>query len=133
MRMSLALLFVMVSTAFGQNAPAGGVAVEAGGKPVARRSTLNLNPGAGTGVVCTDNPRENRVDCSYSYNSAVVPTHETVSANENYCHSANGTTAYTCHLPFKALSGYSIGMTFLLNADATCSTTCTLNIDGLGE
>ncbi|HYL36015.1 MAG TPA: hypothetical protein VEV17_08895 [Bryobacteraceae bacterium] len=103
---------------------------------MATRSTLNLANAASpapSGIVqsCSDNPGNNRVDCVSSYNSAFIATHDTVHANENYCYSTNGTTAYTCSLPFKVLTAYQTGMTFLLFTDQTCASSCTLKIDTL--
>ena len=44
----------------------------------------------------------------------------------------NGTTSYTCKMPNKALTAYSPGMTFVLNADTACIGPCWLNIDNVG-
>lgn len=130
-RMSIALLFTL-SCVHGQT-----FTVQVGGRPVGTRATLNFSnttAGPTTGIVyaCLDNDASNRVDCTMSLNTAVVATHDMVQQNENYCNSANGTTAYTCGLPLKALRRYQAGMTFVLTADATCLTSCTLNIDNLG-
>ncbi len=93
-----------------------------------------LNFIAGTGIVqsCVNNVGASRVDCTPSYNSALIPTHDVIHGNENYCKSTNGTTAYTCKMPNKALVAYAEGQEFLLNADATCASSCTLNVDGAG-
>ena len=72
------------------------------------------------------------MDCTPSFNTALIPTHDTIHANENYCASSNGTTGYTCSMPDKALPAYALGQAFLLNVDATCASSCSLNIDGLG-
>lgn len=139
MRLKLVLLCVFLAAAYSQNVPPGNgtVTVQVGGRTVGTRPTLNLTNAAGASVsgiiqACADNPSNNRIDCSSSYNSAFISTHDTVHSNENYCNSANGTTAYTCHLPFKALTVYSTGMTFLLSTDLACVTSCTVNIDNLG-
>jgi hypothetical protein len=129
--MNQALLLLTFATAFGQNPPAS-LAVQVGGKPVGARNTLNLIPGTGMVQTCVDNASQNRVDCSSSYNFAVVATHDTVYANETYCHSSTGTAAYACRLQFKALTRYQTGMTFLLDVDTTCTRSCTLSIDSLG-
>ena len=128
----LIALWLALSCANAQN-----LSVQVGGKPVGTRGILNFtNTGAGpaNGIIqiCSDNAASNRVDCSSSYNTAVVATHDTVEQNENYCHSANGTTAYTCRLPFKALARYQAGITLLLMADATCLESCSVNVDGVG-
>lgn len=106
--------------------------VQVGGKPVGAENTLNLVPGNGILHVCVDDRIEHRVDCTPSFNTALIPTHETIHANENYCLSTNGTNAYTCHLPNSALTSYRVGMTFLLNVDQDCARYCTLNIDNAG-
>ncbi len=129
MKLSLAL-FSLIS-AFGQNPTAGGLTVQINGTTV-KRGTLNLTSGSGIVETCSDSPSNDRLECASSYNTALIATHDTVEANENYCDSVTGTTAYACRLPFKALAAYKTGMTFLLQADATCSTSCTLNIDGVG-
>ena len=72
------------------------------------------------------------MDCTPSFNTALIPTHDTIHANESYCASSNGTTSYTCVMPSKALPTYTLGQTFLLNVDATCASSCSLNVDGLG-
>jgi len=139
MRLKLALLCVCLAAAYSQNVPPGNgtVTVQVGGRTVGSRPTLNLTNAAGasvSGIIqsCTDNPSNNRIDCTSSYNSAFISTHDTMHSNENYCSSTNGTTAYTCRLPFKALTVYSTGMTFLLSTDLACVASCTLNIDNLG-
>lgn len=108
------------------------VAVEVGGRPIGARGALNLEPGNGILETCRDEGAENRVTCTPSYNPAVISTHDSVHANENYCLSTNGTTQYACKLPHKALEAYRAGMTFVLDADATCSANCTLNVDTVG-
>jgi len=109
-----------------------GVTIDLNGAVQGTQATLNFI--AGTGIVqsCVNNTGASRVDCTPSYNSALIPTHDTIHANENYCTSTNGTAAYTCSMPDKALLSYSTGQMFLLNVDTTCATTCTLNIDGVG-
>jgi hypothetical protein len=121
------LLPLTVIAAYGQ-----ALNVQVDGKPVGVENNLNLVPGNGIMHVCVDNPGKQRVDCTPSFNTALIPTHDAVHANENYCASTNGTFAYTCGLPNKALTAYSPGMTFLLNVDATCAAFCSLNIDKVG-
>jgi len=112
--------------------PTRALTVQVGGATVGTRSTLNLVSANGIVETCADNAASNRVDCTPSYNSALISTHDTSHANENYCNSTIGITAYTCRLPFKALVAYRAGMTFLLNTDVTCDSTCSVNIDGNG-
>jgi hypothetical protein len=83
--------------------------------------------------VCRDEGSvKNRITCTPSYNSALISTHDSVHNNEHYCFSSNRTTQYTCSLPYKTIAAYQTGMTFVLVADATCRTSCTMNIDSLG-
>src|ERR1700675_5056943 len=63
--------------------------VEGGGRPVGARSTLNLIPGNGIMHACVDNYSRQRVDCTPSFNTAVLATHERLNANENYSGSSN--------------------------------------------
>jgi hypothetical protein len=105
--------------------------VQVSGRSIGAESTLNLMPGAGILHVCSDNKAQHRVDCTPSFNTAVVPTHETIHANENYCVSSTRTTSYVCRLPNSALTSYRAGMTFVLNVDTDCLRDCTLNIDNV--
>jgi hypothetical protein len=108
-----------------------GVTVDLNGTAQGTQATLNFVSGTGIIQSCVNNTGASRVDCTPSYNSALIPTHDTIHANEIYCASSNGTTAYTCSMPDKALVAYSTGQMFLLNVDTTCATSCTLAIDGL--
>lgn len=91
-------------------------------------------PGTSNGGSTSPAPGDGLIQSSSgtAYDPTVIPTHDTIHANENFCASSNGTSAYTCSLPQKALQKYSLGETFLLLADATCTASCTLNIDGVG-
>jgi hypothetical protein len=127
MRLKYLFLSLLVVAARAQN-----LTVEVDGRPVGAENTLNLIPGNGIMHACAHNASKQRVDCTPSFNTAAIPTHDTVHANENYCSSANGTTQYTCGLPFRALTAYRAGMTFVLNVDAPCTANCSLNIDNVG-
>ncbi len=127
MRPTHILLSLAAMAAHAQN-----LAVQVDGKPVGAKSTLNLIPGNGIMHVCVDNRSQQRIDCTPSFNTAVIPTHDTIHANENYCLSTNGTTQYTCRLPNSALKAYRPGMTFLVSVDAACAASCSLNIDNVG-
>jgi len=127
MRQKYFLLGLTVITACAQ-----GIKVQVDGKPVGVENHLNLIPGNGIMHTCVDNPSRQSVDCTPSFNTALIPTHDAVHANENYCVSTSRTTSYTCRMPNKALTAYSPGMTLVLSADATCSTSCSLNIDNVG-
>ena len=126
MKWKFAIVSAMMGAACAQ------VTVQVGGRPVGTRGVLNLNPGAGMLESCVDNAASSRVDCTPSVNSAVLVTHDTEHSNENYCNSATQNTSYTCRLPYRPLASYLPGMTFLLNVDATCAPSCSLNIDNLG-
>lgn len=126
-------LFVIVclacATAYAQNIP-----IQVGGRPVGARGALNLESGNGILETCRDDGSAiNRITCTPSYNSALISTHDTVHNNENYCLSTNGTTQYTCRLPYKVITAYQPGMAFVLVADAPCSASCSLNVDMAGQ
>ena len=108
------------------------VGILVGGKPIAAEPNINFASGNGILEVALDNPAAARVDVTPGFNTALIPTHDTVHANENFCDSTNGTTLYTCKLPNKALLAYQRGETFLLVPDATCVAGCSVNIDTVG-
>lgn len=109
-----------------------GLNVALNGTTQGTQATLNFISGTGIVQSCTNNAGASRVDCTPSFNTALIPTHDTIHANESYCASNNGTTLYTCSMPDKALLSYSIGQAFLLNVDTTCAAACSLNIDAVG-
>jgi len=125
MRISAILVCLSIALVHAQN-----LTVQVDGRTVGVESKLNFKAGNGITQSCTDS--EGRIDCAPSFNSALISTHDTVHANENFCSSYNGTSAYTCRLRYKTLTGYSTGMTFLLVVDAPCNTSCSLNIDNQG-
>ncbi len=109
------------------------VTLEVGAKPIGTRAKLNLESGSGIVEACRDEGvTNNRITCTPSYNSALISTHDSVHSNENYCFSTNGTPQYTCKLPYKVIAAYQTGMTFVLVADAACSSFCSLNVDSVG-
>jgi len=109
-----------------------GMTIDLNGTSEGTQPTLNFIPGTGILQACVNNISASRVDCTPSIDTALIPTHDTIHANESYCASNNGTTGYTCSMPDKALLTYSAGQVFLLNVDTTCASTCSLNIDTLG-
>jgi hypothetical protein len=109
-----------------------GLTIDLNGTVEGTQPALNFISGTGIVQACVNNAGASRVDCTPSFNSALIPTHDTIHANESYCASSNGTTSYTCSMPDKALLSYSVGEVFLLNVDTTCASSCSLNIDGLG-
>jgi len=109
-----------------------GLNIALNGTAQGTQATLNFISGTGIVQSCTNNVGASRVDCTPSFNTALIPTHDTIHANESYCASSNGTTGYTCSMPNKALTSYTAGQVFLLNVDTTCATSCSLNIDGVG-
>jgi hypothetical protein len=140
--MKLKLAFVLLCVAAihaqdparsGRDGGRDGLTIQVDGATKGTRDVLNLVPGNGIVQACVDNPASRRIDCTPSFNSAVISTHDSIHANENYCASTNGSIAYTCRLPYHELTGYRAGMTFLLVVDNTCATSCNLNIDGRGS
>lgn len=128
MKSLVILLSFALATVWAQN-----VTLELGTKRVGTRGALNLEAGNGILEFCQDEgATSNRITCKSSYNSALIATHDSVHNNENYCSSTTGTTMYACKLPDKAITAYQAGMTFLLLADATCKSSCTLNVDTVG-
>jgi hypothetical protein len=109
-----------------------GLNIALNGTAEGTQATLNFISGTGIVQSCVNNAGASRVDCTPSFNTALIPTHDTIHANESYCASSNGTTSYTCSMPDKALLAYSVGQVFLLNVDTTCASSCSLNIDGVG-
>jgi hypothetical protein len=87
---------------------------------------------SGIVVVCVTDPINNT--CVPAINTSVVLTiPRAQSGNAIYCHSTNGTPAYSCTLSAASvLNSYTVGMMLLLHVDATCSSSCTLNVDGVG-
>jgi hypothetical protein len=127
MRLRSAILLLFLPCVYSQPPT-----VYVNGTKIGAEPGLNFSPAGGITWACLDNHSANRVDCTTSFNSALIPTHDTVHANENFCDSSNGTTAYTCTILPKNLIQYATGMIFLLRADASCSSACTLNMDGIG-
>ncbi len=109
-----------------------GLSIALNGTTQGTQATLNFISGTGIVQSCSNNTGASRVDCTPSFNTALIPTHDTIHANESYCASSNGTTGYTCSMPDKALTAYTAGQVFLLNVDTTCATSCSLNIDNVG-
>ncbi len=112
-----------------------GVSIATNGTTQGTQSTLNFIGGNGIVQSCVNNTGASRVDCTPSLNSAVALTISTAQSGAPvYCRSTNGNTTYTCSLSAAhALSAYSSGMVLLLNVDTTCSTSCSLNIDSVGN
>jgi len=75
------------------------------------------------------------VDCTPSLNTAVAQTNAIDQSGAcQYAKSTNGTTGYVASLAAgcAGLAAYTEGMRLILNADTTCSTSCTLNVDTIG-
>lgn len=93
---------------------------------------FNMQPG--TGVLLAHTFSGGIFTMIPSFDSALIPTYPTIYGNPNYCASTTGNTTYTCTFSGnKALTAYSTGEWFLLNVDATCTTSCTLNVDTVGS
>lgn len=102
---------------------------EIGGGALGTGGTLNMAPGSGilisttfSGGVATYIP---------AFNSALIPTIDTVHGNLNYQASSNGTTAMTSTSPGKALTAYAAGQCWDFITDT--SNPLTVNINGLGN
>ena len=108
------------------------VGILVGGQPIAAEPNINFASGNGIVQSAADNPAMARVDVTPGFNTALLPTHDTIHANENFCDSHNGTWAYTCSLPDKVIIQYARGMAFLLVVDTSCNVGCSVNIDALG-
>jgi len=111
-----------------------GMNIAVNGTTQGTQPTLNFIAGNGLAQTCVNNAGASRVDCTPSLNSAVALTIATAQSGAPvYCRSANGTTGYTCSFSSaRALTAYTAGMIVLLSVDTTCSTSCSLNIDGVG-
>jgi hypothetical protein len=111
---------------------AGGITVLLEGQPFSSGCVLNIKAGPGIIVTPSVNSVIGGTDLSFTYNTTVLATHDNIHTNEIFCNSQNGAIAYTCNLPYKAITNYLTGMYFMLLVDQTCLTSCTLNINGLG-
>jgi hypothetical protein len=93
---------------------------------------LNRPLSAGTGISLTESATSEQI----GINSAITQTNAIDQSGAcQYLVSTTGTSAYTASLATgcAALLGpYKAGMRFLLNADTTCASPCTLNIDFIG-
>jgi hypothetical protein len=110
----------------------GGITVLLDGKPLSTGCVVNIKSGNGVIAIAVPNQEIGGTDISFSFNSALMTTHDAAHANENYCASLNGTSFYTCKLPNKALLTYQAGQVFLLNPDVPCSGNCSVSVDDLG-
>jgi hypothetical protein len=105
--------------------------VQTNGTSTGTASTiLNVKAGSGTIASCTYDSGNSSNDCSFSYNTTLIPTHDQIHYNENYQTSTNGTTAMTTSSPNKVLSMYQAGECFDFITDT--SNPISINIDGLG-
>jgi len=110
----------------------GNLGLDLAGSLVGTRPALNFtNTGTGITQACADNAGANRVDCTTAINTATVPTHATIHANENFpTLTSAGVTALTYTSANAALSAYSNGMCFDFYTDT--ANPASINIDGLG-
>lgn len=125
--MKLAVLFgLSLAAACAQN-----ITVQVGGRPVGSGTTLNFE--SGTGIIQSCHPDgSNRITCTPSADSAIIPRRDDIHGTQNYCPSATGSTAYACRISSGTLAAYSTGMTFVLAVDVPCNNRCSLNVDALG-
>ncbi len=110
----------------------GNLGLDLAGSLVGTRPALNFtNTGTGITQACADNAGANRVDCTTAINTATVPTHATIHANENFpVLTSAGVTALSYTSANAALSAYSNGMCFDFYTDT--ANPASVNIDGLG-
>ena len=108
------------------------IGILVGGQPIAAEPNINFASGNGIIETAKDNPAAARVDVTPGFNTVLLPTHDVIHANENFCDSTNGTQLYTCSSPNKVISAYNRGMVWLLAVDTTCQTGCSVNIDNVG-
>jgi hypothetical protein len=106
-----------------------GLAVQVGGAAIATQPTLDFESGTGITQACSNDVPNSRVRCTPAYNAALIPTHDTVHADENICASSNGTTAMTCNMPNKALTAYPLNGCFDFVTDV--ANPVSIAIDGL--
>ena len=116
---------------------AGNLSIFTNGSFTGTRPAVNFATGTGITQSCADNPALNRVDCTPSVNTAVILSIKAAQSGVPLaCNSTTGNVAYTCTLAGTGsamLTAYTAGMQLLLVADATCTTSCALNIDGVGN
>ena len=110
----------------------GSMSVGLAGVVIGMRPTLNFtNTGTGITQACADNAGANRVDCTLSMNTAAIPTHSTIHANENFpTLTSAGVTALTFTSADAAITAYAKGMCFDFYTDT--ANPVSINIDGLG-
>jgi hypothetical protein len=117
-------------------AATGTITLLVNGIPVNTGATINLKSGSGVTASATPDPAINGTDIEFDSNTTFLAVLSQIHANALLCKSANGTTGYTCALPYRALSvdysAYQAGMTFLLWPDTSCTASCTVNIDNVG-
>lgn len=109
-------------------------AIQVGASAIGTETALNLIAGSGISWVCLDNPSNNRVDCTANMGGVNLTIAVAQAGTPTLCKSANGTFAYTCSLAgSSALTVYTPGMRIFLWPDVTCSASCMLNINSLGN
>lgn len=88
-------------------------------------TTSNIMPGA------VPNPTLNGTDISFTPSTVTLATLLQVKSNPYFCNSRQGNKAYVCNTTSvgPGITGYSLGMIFLLDVDTTCDTSCTVQVD----
>lgn len=126
MKLTALCLCLSLASAHAQN-----ITVQVGGRPVGSGTTLNFE--SGTGIIQSCHPDgANRITCTPSYDSAIIPNRDALHGTQNYCSSATGNTSYACRISSGTLATYTPGMTFVLVVDVPCNNRCSLNVDALG-
>lgn len=123
------------STNCGGGGGGGGLA-DPGANGYVVRTALNVTTArtfqAGSGITLT-NPDGQAGNTTIAYSTSLIPTHDTIHANESFCNSTNGTLAMVCSFSStKALTAYTGGMMPTFQSDATSSSGVTVNIDSVG-
>lgn len=127
--------------------PAGKLTILVDGAPQGAEPIINFTGGNGILWHFIDDPANQKIDVTASFNSALVMTldqHHGANGS-NFCSSKNGSRSYSCSLPQginggRALQTLDPGSMFLLQVDTPCgaiagatsSSSCWLRIDQVG-
>ncbi len=127
------ILCLLVSIALYAQGPGpvlrNGVGVQANGTLAGTQPSINLIPGQGIAIPCSNNTGQNRVDCTPASNTAFIVSHDQIRGAEDACPSGNGTTAYTCNMANRQLQALTTNMRIMLIPDVTCTSSCSVVID----
>src|ERR1700676_470134 len=96
------LMVLAFGTAISLSQQSTGIQIQLNGKSIGYASTLNIQSGNGIMWACIPPTANGAVTCTPGYNTALIPTHDPIHGNENFCNSTHGTSAFTCTMPSKA-------------------------------